>query len=52
MKDDKAYLALMNAYKVNRLEKGPEANRYLEAAIKLRDRGNVSDDAIIGAAYL
>jgi hypothetical protein len=42
----------MNAYKVNRLEKGPEANRYLEAAIKLRDRGNVSDDAIIGAAYL
>jgi hypothetical protein len=52
MKDDKAYVALMNAYKVNRLEKGIEANRYLEAAIKLRERGNVSDDAIIGAAYL
>jgi hypothetical protein len=52
MKDDEKYLALMNAYKVNRLEKGPEANRYLDAAIKLRERGNVSDDAIIGAAYL
>jgi hypothetical protein len=52
MKDDKAYLALMDAYKVNRLEKGPESVRYLEAAIKLRERGNVSQDAIIGAAYL
>ena len=51
-KDDKKYLALMNAYKTNRMEKGPEANRYLEAAMKLRKIGDVSDDAIIGAANL
>ena len=51
-KDDKKYLALMNAYKTNRMEKGIEANRYLEAAMKLRKVGEVSDDAIIGAAYL
>jgi hypothetical protein len=51
-KYDSAYIALMNAYKVNRLEKGPEAVRYLEAAMKLRERGNVSEDAVIGAAYL
>lgn len=51
-KDDKKYLALMNAYKTNRMEKGPEANRYLEAAMKLRKVGEVSDDAVIGAAYL
>ena len=52
MTDDDKYLALMNAYKVNRVEKGEAANLYLEAAMKLRERGNVSDDAIIGAAYM
>ena len=52
MTDDDKYLALMNAYKVNRVEKGEAANLYLEAAMKLRERGNVSDDAVIGAAYL
>jgi hypothetical protein len=51
-KDDDKYIALMNAYKVNRLDKGQEAVRYLEAAMKLRERGNVSEDAIIGGAYL
>ena len=50
--DDKKYLALMNAYKTNRMDKGPEANRYLEAAMKLRKVGDVSQDAILGAAYL
>ena len=52
MTDDDKYLALMNAYKVNRMEKGEAANLYLEAAMKLRERGNVSQDAVIGAAYL
>jgi len=52
MKDDRKYLALMDAYKKNRLEKGEAANLYLEAAMKLRKKGDVSDDAIIGAAYL
>jgi len=33
-------------------ELGPEANAYLKAAMKLREKGNVSDDAVIGAAYL
>jgi hypothetical protein len=52
MTDDQKYVALMAKYKELRGELGPEANRYLEAAIKLRDKGEVSEDAIIGGAYL
>ena len=52
MTDSDKYVALMSAYKKNRVEKGEAANLYLQAAMKLRERGNVSDDAIIGAAYL
>ena len=52
MNDDDKYIALMSAYKANRVEKGEAANLYLEAAMKLRERGNVSQDAVIGAAYL
>ena len=52
MTDDQKYVALMAKYKEMRGEMGPEANRYLEAAMKLRDKGGVSDDAIIGGAYL
>ena len=52
MKDDKKYLALMSRYKELRVELGLMANPYLEAAMKLRKDGNVSDDAIIEAAYL
>jgi hypothetical protein len=52
MTDDQKYVALMAKYKEMRGEMGPEANRYLEAAMKLREKGDVSDDAIIGAAYL
>lgn len=29
-----------------------EAEKYLRGAMKLREQGSVSDDAIIGAAYL
>jgi hypothetical protein len=50
--DDEKYVALMARYKELRGELGIKANPYLEAAMKLRQKGNVSDDAIIGAAYL
>jgi hypothetical protein len=50
--NDKQYVALMARYKELRMELGPIANAYLEAAMKLRKEGNVSQDAIIGAAYL
>jgi hypothetical protein len=52
MTDDQKYVALMAKYKELRDELGPEANKYLDAAMKLRDKGGVSDDAVIGAAYL
>ena len=51
MKDDKAYVALMIKYKEMRGANGQEAMKYLDAATELRERGNVSDDAFIGAAY-
>ena len=51
MKDDKAYVALMIKYKEMRGENGKEAMKYLDAAIELRERGSVSEDAFIGGAY-
>jgi hypothetical protein len=50
--DDKAYVALYDKYKQNRGKDPQGAMKYLDAAMKLRERGNVSQDAIIGAAYL
>lgn len=50
--DDEKYNALMARYKERRMELGPKALPYLEAAMKLRAKGNVSEDAITGAAYL
>ena len=52
MKDDKKYVALMEKYKILRRTDYEGAQRYLEAAMKLRGGGNVSDDAVIGGAYL
>ena len=52
MKDDKKYVALMDTYKQKRLRDPQGAQKYLEAAMKLRQDGEVSDDAMIGAAYL
>lgn len=52
MEDDEKYIALMDKYKVNRLKDGKEAMKYLDAALLLRDQGRVSEDAIIGGAYL
>ena len=51
-RDDDKYVQLMDLYKQNRVDMGIKANKYLEAAMKLREKGKVSDDAIIGAAYL
>lgn len=52
MSDDDKYVALMARYKELRGELGEKANVYLDAASKLREKGNVSDDAVIGGAYL
>jgi hypothetical protein len=51
-KDDKAYVALMDRYKRARLTDGQGAMKYLDAAMKLRETGDVSRDAVLGGAYL
>jgi len=51
-KHDDKYVALIARYKEKRQELGEKANPYLEAAMKLREKGDVSEEAIIGAAYL
>ena len=51
-KDDEKYVALMARYKELRRELGEKADLYLIAASKLREKGQVSQDAILGAAYL
>jgi hypothetical protein len=50
--DDQKYWALMSKYKESRLTEDEEANRYLKAAMALRRKGNVSDDAVLGGAYM
>lgn len=52
MTDDQKYQLLMGRYKQLRGELGEEADMYLEAAMKLREKGNVSDDVVLGMAYL
>jgi hypothetical protein len=55
MNDDDKYVKLVDAYKQNRgssREENYAAMKYLDAAIALRERGNVSEDAVLGAAYL
>jgi hypothetical protein len=51
-RDDGKYIQLMDLYKNERFKNPQEAVLYLEAAIKLRELGNVSEDAISGARYL
>ena len=51
-RDDSKYVALMSRYKELRGELGEKAEPYLRAAMKLREKGHVSDDAVIGGAYL
>lgn len=49
--DDAKYEALMTRYKEMRRVDGKGAMKYLEAAMKLREKGNVSEDAVLGGAY-
>jgi hypothetical protein len=51
-KDDNKYVALMDKYKQTRRNDSEGSVKYLEAAMKLRESGDVSDDAVIGGAYL
>lgn len=51
-KDNERYVALMDKYKRMRLKDGKKALVYLDAAMALKERGNVSKDAITGGAYL
>jgi hypothetical protein len=50
--DDEKYMALMGRYKALRGELGEKAMPYLEAAMNLREKGNVSDDVVQGSAML
>lgn len=50
--DDEKYMALMGRYKELRKELGEKALPYLEAAMKLREKGTVSDDVIQGSGML
>ena len=52
MSDDRKYQLLMGRYKELRGSEGQEAVKYLEAAMKLREKGNVSEDIVKGMAYL
>ena len=50
--DDDKYITLMNQYKVMRTRDPKAAEKYLQGAMKLREVGDVSHDAILGGAYL
>ena len=50
--DDEKYVLLMEQYKRNRFALGPKANKILEAAMELKKKGKVSDDAIQGGQYI
>lgn len=52
MTDEQKYKLLMGRYKELRGSAGEEAVKYLEAAMKLREKGNVSQDVVLGMAYL
>jgi hypothetical protein len=52
-KDDKAYFKLMDKYKQERKKgDGRDALKYLHQAQALSKNGDVSRDAMLGAAYL
>ena len=52
MTDNDKYEMLMAKYKEKRREDGEKANKYLIAAMKLQEKGNVDGDTFIGMAYL
>jgi hypothetical protein len=51
-KDDKDYGILMAQYKKLRVKDPESADKYLRGAMKLRQQGEVSEEAILGSAYL
>ena len=51
-KADKKYMALMALYKQHRVDMGQRAMKFMDEALELRKRGEVSDDAVKGMAYL
>lgn len=50
--DDEEYMRLMAKYKETRVSKGPESVKYLKAAQKLQEEGAVSEDVVLGCAYM
>lgn len=50
--DNEKYEMLMAKYKDTRREDGEKANKYLVAAMKLQEKGDVDHDTFIGMAYL
>jgi hypothetical protein len=54
MRHDKDYMELMDRYKIARRDpdKREEADLLLRAAMVLRNGGEVSENAVVGAAYL
>ena len=51
-KDDKDYGILMAQYKKLRVKDPESADKYLRGAMKLRQQGEVSEEATLGSAYL
>ena len=52
MTPDEKYVRLMEKYKLERRKDPQGAVKYLDAAMKLREKGKVSDDATLGGAYI
>jgi hypothetical protein len=50
--DDEKYVLLMEQYKRNRFALGQKANKILEAAMDLKKKEKVSDEAIQGGQYI
>lgn len=51
-KDEKNYQALMGKYKDTRGSRGPEANKYLKAALELKKKGTIRKEVILACSYL
>lgn len=50
--DEKKYMDYMDKYKRERIKDRKGAIKYLMAANEIKKGGNVSQDVVIGAAYL
>jgi hypothetical protein len=52
MNNDQKYVALMAKYKENRGKDPKGSLKYLDAAMALAKKVEISEDAILGGAYL